>query len=297
MEQALEEYCAWLAVEKGVSPLTLDAYRHDLWLYLSFLKDQRHVHEVSEISRADIVAFLDVKTDEGLAASTRERYLSVIKGFHRFCVSYQLAIQDPSETVAFPKKPLKLPDVLSVEQIAQIIESVGDEDPLNLRDRAILEVLYGCGLRVSELVGLDMERIYFDDGFMLVRGKGSKERMVPLSGFAAQWLARYVGESRPLLLNPEKPTNAVFLNRRGGRLSRQSVHKMVAKAGQAIGLLDLHPHTLRHSFATHMLEGGADLRAIQDMLGHADISTTQIYTHVQMQHLQEEYLFAHPRAH
>ena len=168
--------------------------------------------------------------------------------------------------------------------------------PLEIRDATMMEVLYGCGLRVSELVGLDLDRVRFDEGTLRVLGKGSKERLVPFSGMAVVRLREYLEKSRPYLTcSKAHPCAALFLNARGGRLSRQSVHKIVEKAGLSIGVKNLHPHTLRHSFATHLLEGGADLRSIQEMLGHSDISTTQIYTHVQTAHLREEYLAAHPR--
>ena len=161
----------------------------------------------------------------------------------------------------------------------------------------MLEVLYGCGLRVSELCGLDLPDVVLDQGYLLVLGKGGKQRISPISGAAATALADYLENARPQLTKPyAKPTDAVFLNARGGRLTRQSVFKVVARAGLAIGVDNLHPHTLRHSFATHMLQGGADLRVIQDILGHSDISTTQVYTHVDRSHLREEYLHAHPRA-
>jgi integrase/recombinase XerD len=199
--------------------------------------------------------------------------------------------------VPLPKQFQALPDVISAVQIGQMIDGYPTDTPLHQRDRVILEVLYGCGLRVSELTGLDRDRVLLNEGYLRVLGKGSKERMVPLSGMALSRLSEYLDVVRPQLVKPKaKPTPAVFLNARGGRLTRQSVHGIVRDAGMLIGLEDLHPHTLRHSFATHLLEGGADLRAIQDMLGHASISTTQIYTHVQVQQMLEEYLSAHPRA-
>ncbi len=296
MRQAIKEYIAWLQIERGSSPLTCSAYRHDVETYALFLEETYGITDPSVITQNEVLAYLDSLLEQGRSAATRERAISVLKGFHRFCIQEHICEHDPTGSLAYPKKPLKLPDVLSIDQIAALMDAISDDSPLHIRDRAMLEVLYGCGLRVSELVGLDRDRLYLDDGFLLVFGKGSKERMVPISGIALQWLARYLAEVRVGLCNPAKPTAAVFLNSRGGRLSRQSVHKTVANAGAAIKVKNLHPHTLRHSFATHLLEGGADLRAIQDMLGHSDIATTQIYTHVQMQHLKEEYLHAHPRA-
>lgn len=296
MKQAINEYIAWLQIERGSSPLTCSAYRHDIEAYARYLEETYHITDPDEVTQEEVLAYLASLLDQGLSAATRERAISVLKGFHRFCIQEHLCKHDPTGALAYPKKPLKLPDVLSIEQVDALMETIPDDTALHIRDRAMLEVLYGCGLRVSELVGLDRERLYLDDGFLLVYGKGSKERMVPISGLALSWLERYLTEARVELYRPQKPTGAVFLNSRGGRISRQSVHKIVAGAGAAIKVPSLHPHTLRHSFATHLLEGGADLRAIQDMLGHSDIATTQIYTHVHMQHLKEEYLDAHPRA-
>lgn len=296
MKQAINEYIAWLQIERGSSPLTCSAYRHDVEAYANYLEETYRIIDPDKVTQEEVLAYLASLLDQGMSAATRERAISVLKGFHRFCLQERFCKHDPTGALVYPKKPLKLPDVLSIDQIDALMETIVDDSALHIRDRAMLEVLYGCGLRVSELVGLDRERLYLDDGFLLVFGKGSKERMVPISGLALSWLERYLSEARVELYRPQKPTSAVFLNSRGGRISRQSVHKIVAGAGAAIKVPSLHPHTLRHSFATHLLEGGADLRAIQDMLGHSDIATTQIYTHVHMQHLKEEYLDAHPRA-
>ena len=187
---------------------------------------------------------------------------------------------------------------MSIDQVTAFLDQPFPATSAGLRDKAILELLYGCGLRVSELTGLNLHDIQFDQGFLRVCGKGDKDRISPISGAAARALDDYLRNARgPLSLAGERPTPAVFLNARGTRLSRQSVHKIVANAGRAVGAKGLHPHTLRHSYATHMLEGGADLRTIQEILGHSDISTTQIYTHVSRTHIREEYLNAHPRAH
>ena len=272
------------------------AYREDLDDYLSFLKDSYQVKEASEISREEILAFQSSLYRRGLAASTIARRTSTIKGYHKFLVRENLVAKDPAQMVGIPQKPEKLPDVLSIDQVCSLLDGMPFVTPLEIRDATILEVLYGCGLRVSELVGLDLDRVRFDEGTLRVLGKGSKERLVPFSGLAIERVQVYLPESRRYLTcSKAHPSPALFLNARGGRLSRQSVHKVVEKAGLRIGIKNLHPHTLRHSFATHLLEGGADLRSIQEMLGHSDISTTQIYTHVQTAHLREEYLAAHPR--
>ena len=296
MEQLIEEYFAYLAIERGASPLTIDAYAKDLALYREFL-EKRDKTQLAQTVRDDIIAFQKDQLAEGFAVSTIERRLSAIKGLHRFALREGYVETDPAQAIPLPKKPARLPDVLSIEQISSLLDSIDTSTPIGKRDATMLEVLYGCGLRVSELVNLDRSHILVDEGFLRVFGKGSKERMVPISGIAFDRMVEYLNDVRPELENPQTAANAaLFLNARGGRLTRQSVHRIVTRAGMSIGVKNLHPHTLRHSFATHLLEGGADLRSIQDMLGHADIATTQIYTHVQMTHLKEEYLAAHPRA-
>lgn len=305
VRQAGDEYLFYLSVERGVSPLTVKAYRGDMDDYLAFLEGQG-VAEMGAVDRALVVAYEDDLVHRDLdgegtrySAATVQRRVSMLKGFHRFLVREGICKTDPTSKIPLPKKPARLPDVLSIEQVDSLMGEVDGlwEGVIAQRNRTMLEVLYGCGLRVSELVGLDLADVRFDDGFLSVVGKGGKQRIVPISGMAQRHLEAYLAQARPELVKPyAKPTAAVFLNARGGRLTRQSVHAVVARAGKAIGVENLHPHTLRHSFATHLLEGGADLRAIQEMLGHADIATTQVYTHVQRTHLVEEYLRAHPRA-
>lgn len=296
MEQLIEEYFAYLAIERGASPLTIEAYGKDLATYRAFL-EERGKTQLEAIERDDILAFQKAQLDEGYAVSTIERRLSAIKGLHRFAMRENYVQVDPAQAIPLPKKPARLPDVLSIDQVNDLLDSIDTSTPTGKRDATMLEVLYGCGLRVSELIGLDREHVLVEEGFLRVFGKGSKERMVPISGMAFERLIEYLNDVRPQLENANAPANAaLFLNARGGRLTRQSVHRIVSRAGLNIGVKNLHPHTLRHSFATHLLEGGADLRSIQDMLGHSDIATTQIYTHVQMTHLREEYLSAHPRA-
>ena len=293
----LEDYIGYLVAERGAAPATVRVYRSNLQKYIDFLDEKRGIAAAEEVQRADISAYVAFLSNERkFRPSTMEQHISVIKGYHRFLVREGFSGMDPSQTVPLPRKPKALPDVISIDQVSRLLDRMPDSTPLELRDATMLEVLYGCGLRVSELVGLDMDRIYFDEECLRVLGKGSKERIVPVSGMATQRLQQYLRDARPALSKSAAPTSAVFLNARGGRLSRQTVHSVVSRAGLSIGVKDLHPHTLRHSFATHLLEGGADLRAIQEMLGHSDISTTQIYTHVQVSQLREEYLAAHPRS-
>ena len=296
----IEEYLDHLRIEKGCSPLTAEAYGRDLADYEAFLVTLG-IDDIDDIDRAAIAAYQADLMERGYAPTSMKRRISVLKGFHRYAVREGAAARNACDAITLPRIPERLPDVLSVAEVGRVLDGQSDPSPLGVRDRTLLEVLYGCGLRASEASGLNTADVYSEEGFLRVVGKGGKERISPLSGCAAEWLERYLGEARAQLSCKAKrlrPTDAgaVFLNARGGRLTRQSVHAIVARAGSAIGRDDLHPHTLRHSFATHMLEGGADLRIIQEILGHSDISTTQIYTHIDRTHLQEEYLHAHPRA-
>ena len=292
----MEEYLSYLRVERGSSPLTVSAYTTDLRDYASFL-DGRGVGDADDVDRACVVAYEADLVDRGYATSSVDRRVSVIKGFHRFLVREGYARRNPTDTLQLPKPPERLPDVLSASQVGAMLAACTGDGPPEMRNRAILEVLYGCGLRVSECTGLDLGDCIIEEGYLRVVGKGGKERISPISGAALEALGAYLERARPALAKPyAKPTAAVFLNARGGRLTRQSVHAIVADAGRLVGVDNLHPHTLRHSFATHMLEGGADLRVIQEILGHSDISTTQVYTHVSRTHIREEYLSAHPRA-
>lgn len=292
----IDEFLSYLRVERGSSPRTIEAYATDLADYSLFL-EEAGITQVGRIDRDAIVAYEADLVERGYAVTSIDRHISALKSFHKFCVRDGYAKANPASTVRLPHPPERLPDVLSIEQVNAVLDHAADTDPLGLRNRALLEVLYGCGLRVSECVGLDLGDCSFDQGFLRIVGKGDKERIAPIGGCAQRALSIYLEQGRPELVKPKaKPTSAVFLNIRGGRLSRQSIFKVVVSAGQAAGIENLHPHTLRHSFATHMLAGGANLRIIQEILGHSDISTTQIYTHVNRAHIQEEYMSAHPRA-
>jgi integrase/recombinase XerD len=298
LHSSAEEFLSHLAVERGASRNTLSAYRRDLRAYESVLRS-RSVTDPSQASAEDVVAFVGTLQARGLAPASVERAVAAIKSFHRFCVREGLASEHPASRIPLPKSPQRLPDVVSIDDMEKVLSQPFPDGPTGYRDRAILETLYGCGLRVSELVGLNRTDVSFAEGVLRVRGKGEKERIVPLAGEAARALDEYLRSGRPHLKSNRSTraadSAAVFANVRGGRLTRQAVFEMVRKYGGRVGV-ELHPHTLRHSFATHLLEGGADLRSLQEMLGHADISTTQIYTHVELSHLKEEYLSTHPRA-
>lgn len=298
----LEDYLAYLSAEKGSSRNTVLAYRRDLKKWCLWLVQKRSARDLESASREDVEAYGAELRLEGHAITSVERALSAIKGLYKFLYSEGYSETLPTADVKLPKRPERLPDVISIEKAGELLDQPFPQTPAGLRDKAMLEVLYGCGLRVSELCDLEIDRVYLDEGFMRVFGKGSKERLVPLVGTAQKALAVYLSDARLSLLSGHKgytplATNVVFLNARGGSITRQSVYRIVEHYGTAVGISGLHPHTLRHSFATHMLAGGADLRVVQEILGHADISTTQIYTHVDREHIREEYTMAHPRAH
>lgn len=298
LERAAEEYLAYLAIERNLSDNTVSSYRRDLRAYLEFL-GERGVVDPDDASRGDIEDLTAARRDGGYADASIERMLSAIKGFHGFMAREGLSKANPTSVMHLPKKEERLPDLISIDAATALLEQPFPQTAAGARDRAELEMLYGCGVRVSELTGLDLRDLYLDEEFIRVFGKGSKERLVPLVGSARRALEDYLADPRAELAAHKRTAeavSAVFLNKNGGRISRQSVHAMCERYGRMVGIEGLHPHTLRHSFATHMLAGGADLRVLQEILGHANIATTQIYTHLDRTHLQEVYLAAHPRA-
>lgn len=294
LSKAREEYLGYLAIERGSSSHTVEAYGRDLARYVSWLAGEG-IEEPDGVSREAIERYLQELAKQGLAAASVERALSAIKGFHRFMVAEQISTSTPAAALPLPKKPERLPETLSVQQALALLDQPYPKTAQGQRDRAIVEVLYGCGLRVSELCGLDLSAVMLDEELLRVFGKGSKERLVPIMGTAKEALSGYIDVWRPELVS-SRSAGAVFLNRRGGRLTRQSVFSIVERAGRVVGIDGLHPHELRHSFATHMLQGGADIRIVQELLGHSSIQTTQVYTHVDRSHLRMAYLAAHPRA-
>lgn len=297
-ECAAQDFFAYLRVERGVSPNTLVAYKHDIKTYLEYLQHCDVVNP-DDVSQSQIKDFIADRRSGGYAPSSIERMLSCIKSFTRFMVSEGITNNHPTVSIPLPKKETHLPDVISIQQAQKLLDQSFVDNEFGKRDKTILEMLYGCGLRVSELCNLEIRSVYLDEGFCRIFGKGSKERLVPVCGKAHQALDSYLACARPRLqkhLVGICESDPVFLNKNGRKISRQAVYKIVERAGNNVGLEGLHPHTLRHSFATHMLAGGADLRVLQEILGHADISTTQIYTHINRAQLQEVYLQAHPRA-
>lgn len=295
MEQELEEFIRYLRVEKNAAANTIDSYFLDLRRYIQSLQ-QQGIRSVEKIERTHVISFLSLLRDLGLSARSISRNFSAIRGFHRFLVNEEFSRTDPTENVDAPKLSKVLPDVLTPDEIEQILEQPNVNHILGVRDRAILETLYATGIRVSELTALKQSNVLFEAGILRVFGKGSRERVVPIGRSALMWIRRYQDGSRPRLVKYGETNDVLFLNAQGRPLSRMWIWKIVHQYTVAAGIKKaVHPHTFRHSFATHLLEGGADLRAVQEMLGHADISTTQVYTHIDREYLKEVHRTFHPR--
>ncbi len=309
LQEALRAYLDHLTVERGLAANTLSSYRRDLRRYLAHLHG-RHVSTADGISEPDISAFL-LALREGdpdhppLAANSAARAVVAVRGFHRFLLREGITTTDPASAVHPPAPPKRLPKAISVQEVEALLDAGGaDQTPRAVRDRALLELLYGCGARISEAVGLDVDELDLDSGTVKLLGKGSKQRIVPIGSFARQAIEAYLVRARPVLAaggGGPAMSPALFLNARGGRLSRQSAWTVLRAAAGRAGLRDdvrreISPHTLRHSFATHLLDGGADIRVVQELLGHASVTTTQVYTLVTVERLREVYAVAHPRA-
>ncbi len=296
MEQLAEKYLRQLAIERGLSSNTLSAYRRDLSNYLEYLKKISKTDPKAVVS-SDILSFQANLQRLGKANSSIARILASVRGFHKFLLEEGVTESNPASLVKSPKLGMRLPKAISIQDVEQLLDAAGSVEPesdqlIQLRDRAVLELLYSCGARVSEVVDLDVDD-FGDSGLLRLRGKGNKERVVPIGSYAENAVSSYLRRVRPGLLS--KPTPALFLNQRGGRLSRQSIWQIISKAGEQ-AKLEVSPHTLRHSFATHLLEGGADIRVVQELLGHSSVSTTQIYTLITIDSLKRAYMEAHPRS-
>ena len=300
--RAVRTYLDHLTVEKGLALNTLTSYRRDLRRYLEFL-GQQGIGDLGAVSEATVTSFL-VRLREGdadhppLSSTSAARTVVAVRGFHKFAVGDGLAAADPAAGVKPPTPAKRLPKALPLADVEAILTAAGSAGTtLANRDRALLEVLYGTGARISEAVGLDVDDLDAVDRTVLLRGKGGKERIVPVGSYAATAVADYLTAARPSLVAAGRGTPALFLNARGGRLSRQSAWTVLRAAAERAGLAGtVSPHTLRHSFATHLLDGGADVRTVQELLGHASVTTTQIYTLVTAEKLREVYAAAHPRA-
>lgn len=295
MESLIQEFIDYLGHEKGLATNTLESYSRDLKQYCGFLSEDTS-QSLETASQATIVAYLMHLRKQGKATATIARRLAALKAFYQFLLRENYVTKDPTDELSSPKLERKLPKVLTVEEVEKLLAQPNTLSLTGKRDKAMLEVLYATGIRVSELVNLNIGDVDLTEGFVRCIGKGSKERVVPMGEMAIAALRVYLDEARPKIVS-SSTEKALFVNHHGKRLTRQGFWKIVKKyAAQAQIRKEITPHTFRHSFATHLLENGADIRAVQEMLGHADISTTQIYTHITKDRLKDVYAKSHPRA-
>ncbi len=291
----LKEYLSVLKLEKNLSDNTVVSYGNDINSFLQFTESKK-IDDLSAIKQNHLADFFKLLNEIGLASSSAARYYSSLKGFFNYLFLSKYITENPIEKISSPKLAKNLPPVLSVDEVDAILSKPDVNRKLGLRDKAVLEMLYACGTRVSELINIKISDLLFDDEVIRVLGKGSKERIIPIGSSAVKWVNEYLAHSRVFLMKKTKSGNYLFLNSRGTKLSRMGVWKIVDKYVKEARIeKEVHPHTFRHSFATHLLEGGADLRAVQEMLGHADISTTQIYTHVDRDYIKQVHKEFHPR--
>lgn len=296
LNDAFEDFFHYLQIERGLSDNTLQSYRRDLIQYQKYIDKVIQKSHWHSVYRTDIVGFLHMLKDSGKSSATISRAISSIRSFHQFLTREQIVDHDPSLHIETPPQERKLPKVLSSNDIETLL-SIPQNNPLNIRNKAMLELLYATGLRVTELISLKVSDLHLTMGFVRCVGKGSKERIVPLGDVAKEALEVYLNEARGTLIKRQLDQHMLFVNQHGRPLSRQGFWKVLKTIANDLHLkVNITPHTLRHSFATHLLENGADLRAVQEMLGHSDISTTQIYTHVTQARLKDIYQTYHPRA-
>ena len=285
---------SYLVSELTSSPNTVDAYYRDIRRFAQYL-DMHDITEIDSVTRGLVAGYIRFLSELGLSARSISRNISALRTFWSFLILNRYAEIDPLEGVELPKTAKRIPDVLSIDEVERILNSVKIDTPLGLRDRALLEFLYATGARVSESIGAKISDIHYEIGFIRLFGKGSKERFVPIAKESLYWLDRYIRDGRRKLAKPNSG-GYIFLNNRGGKLSRMGIWKIVKRWAEAARIKkSVHPHTFRHSFATHLLEGGADLRAVQMMLGHESITTTQIYTNISREWIFENYHKYHPR--
>ena len=294
----IKHFSDYLRLEQSLSDNTINAYCHDIEMFREFLEEKKGSHSVTEISHHDIEDFFAQLYDLGIAASSQARILSGLKSFYRYLIQEKVCEEDPTLLVSSPSIGRHIPEVLSYEEIVSMMETIDLSQQFGHRNKAIIEVMYGCGLRVSEVISLNISDIYMKDEFIRVVGKGDKERLIPIGKKTLNELMLYIRGERLHQEIKAKYSDKVFISARGTSLTRQSVFLLVKSLAEKAGIKKtISPHTLRHSFATHLLEGGADLRAVQQMLGHSSISTTEIYTHVSDEYLRQVIMEYHPRWH
>ncbi len=295
LEIFLREYLSSLELERNLSVNTIKSYQNDINSLISFLTE-KNIKDPAEIIPQHLTYFFKLLSKLELSSRSSARYYSSIKGFFKFLFANGYLKKNPMERLSAPKINKGLPIVLNINEVEKILDCPNTSTKLGLRDKALLETFYACGLRVSELINLKAADLFLNEEIIRVFGKGSKERLIPIGSSAIKWVDEYLSKSRPLLVKKTKSENYLFLNNRGTKLSRMGIWKIVNQNAEAAGIKkEVHPHTFRHSFATHLLEGGADLRAVQEMLGHADISTTQIYTHLDRDYIKQIHRDFHPR--
>ncbi|MGG1675067.1 site-specific tyrosine recombinase XerD [Neobacillus sp. NRS-1170] len=297
MEERIKDFMHYLIVEKGLAKNTILSYERDLKSYLHYLGKVEAILSFNDVQRVHIIQFLGFLKEQGKSSKTIARHIASIRAFHQFLLREKAAGQDPSNLIEPPKLERTLPKVLSMKEVELLLDAPKLEDHYGIRDKAMLELLYATGIRVSELIGLDIDHVHLTMGFIRCHGTGNNERIIPIGRTASNAILQYLEQGRPLFAAKKHPDNALFLNHQGKRLTRQGFWKILKKLSKEAGIVkELTPHTLRHSFAVHLLENGADLKAVQEMLGHVNISTTQIYTNVNKTRLKDVYSKFHPRA-
>ena len=292
----IKRFLIYLRLEQSLSDNSITAYTHDIELFMQYLDSINHSKLLKNITQENIENFLAYLYELGLSANSQARILSGIKKFYTYLLQEKIVEENPTQLISAPSIGRHIPDVLTYEEICSIIDNIDLSQPFGHRNKAIIEIMYGCGLRVSEVVSLKISNIYINDEFIRVFGKGDKERLIPISKSIIKTLYLYIDGERKFQDINHKHTDTVFINRRGLGLSRQMIFLIIKDLAEKAGIKkNIGPHTIRHSFATHLLEGGADLRAVQQMLGHSSISTTEIYTHISDQYLREVITLFHPR--
>jgi len=297
MEEQLIDFMEYLTVEKGLAKNTIVSYERDLKSYLHYVKNVETLYSLNDVQRLHIVQFLSFLKEQGKSSKTLARHSASIRAFHQFLLRSKATDQDPSVLIETPRLERSIPMILSLQEVEVLLAAPNQDDHFGVRDKAMLELLYATGIRVSELIGLDIDHVHINMGFIRCTGSGNKERIIPVGRAALEAVKHYLDNGRPRFVSTKHRETALFLNHHGQRLTRQGFWKILKKLANEAGInKELTPHTLRHSFAAHLIENGADLKSVQEMLGHADISTTQIYTNLSKTRIKDVYSKFHPRA-